>query len=174
MLRSASLGLGLASFLVACSPALDPPFTRSCRGEYVNECRPYTYATITAAELTPPQITLDDPSMRAHVHVEFTRCPGSTMPTSIQLAAFAGGSGDGSIPSPTDGGSGSDARVIPLTTIPVPDTSASSLDVTIDNPFFANVPANRTIQLQFTTIIDGCEGELFATDYRTGGLAPTP
>ena len=173
MLRPLLL-LASALLFVACSPALDPPMTRSCRGEYVNECRPYTYATLTSASLSPERVTLNDPTMRVRLQAAFTRCAGSTMPVSIQISAFVGAAGDGSIAAPIDGGGGTNARVIPLTTIPVTDTSAGSVDVMIDNPFFANVPANTQITLQFATIIDGCEGQLLETPYRTGGVATGP
>ncbi len=145
--------------------------TRSCRGEYVNECRPRTYARVTAATLTPERITLNDPTMHAMVHVEFTRCDMAPLPLYVQVAAFIGG-GDGAIPEP-DGGSTS-ARVVPLTMIGPADPGASSIDVTIPNPFFANVPADRDITLQFAPIIDDCQGELVSVRYHTGVLATMP
>src|SRR5260221_200444 len=131
MPRLVSLGIA-ALALLACSPTLDPPMTRSCRGEYVIECRPYTYATVTGASLTPSGILLNDPTMRAHVHVDFTRCDMASMPLTVQIAAFAGGGGDANIPEPDGGSTG--ARVIPLVTVGPADPGATSIDVMIDNP----------------------------------------
>jgi len=163
-----------ALVLAACSPAVDPPMTRSCRGEYVDECRPYTYARIVGATLTPSGITLNDPVMRAQVHVDFTRCDMGTMPLTVEIAAFVGGdSVDAHITSPSDGGGSSNARVIPLTTIGPVTPGTTSIDVTIDNPFFANVPANSPITLQFAPIIDGCQGDLFTIAYQTGPVLGT-
>lgn len=149
--------------------------TRSCRGEYVDECRPFTYASISAASLSPERITLRDPSMMAHVHVDFTEC-GMVLtdrPLTVQISAFVGGTGDASIPEPGDGG-GSSARVIPLTTVGPPAAGATSIDVMIANPFFANVPADTNITLQFVPVVDGCAGTLFSTTYRTGMVLVTP
>jgi hypothetical protein len=170
MLRSPSYALALGAIVLAsCSSSSnDPPMTRSCRGEYVNECRPYTYARITAATLTPDRITLSDPSMRATVHVEFTRCDMAPLPLFVQIDAYD----DSAIGEP-DGGT-SMGRVIPLTMIgPVPD-GATTYDVTIDNPFFANVPVNSMITLQFSPIIDDCQGEMVAVPYHTGTAAMGP
>ena len=79
-----------------------------------------------------------------------------------------------SIPDPDDTGVSSDARVIPLTTVGPPAMGSNSIDVMIDNPFFAQVPANTRIQLQFAPIIDDCEGDLFSESYRTGPVVATP
>lgn len=157
--------------LAGCS-SVDPPMTRSCRGEYVNECRPYTYARITAATLTPSRITLADPTMSAMVHVELTRCDMAPLPLYVQLSAFVGATGDARIPEP-DGG-GSSARVIPLTMIGPVDAGATSMDVTIPNPFFTNVPADSDITLQFEPVIDDCGGEVLSIPYHTGPLATMP
>ena len=159
--------------LLGCSPAVDPPMTRSCCGEYVNECRPYDYARVTAASLTPDGITLNDPAMRATVHVEFERCGMATLPLYVQISVFVGGTGDASIPEP-DGGSTS-ARVIPLGMVGPAASGATSIDAVIDNPFFANVPANTRVTLQFAPMIDDCQGQIFETAYRTGPVVtPMP
>lgn len=173
MLRSA-LAITASFALLACAPALDPPMTRSCRGEYVNECRPYTYAMVSAASLTPERITLNDPAMMAHVHVEFTECAmvSSTTPLTVQIAAFIGGVGDAAVPEPDGGSSG--ARVVPLGTVGPPAAGATSIDVMIANPFFANVPADTDITLQFAPIIDGCQGTLVEVPYHTGLVVMTP
>ncbi len=172
-MRRFALG-ALALGTLACSSAA-PPMTRSCRGEYVDECRPYTYAQITNATLDPQGITLGDATMQAHVHVDFTRCDmGTDLPLTVQISAFVGATGDGSIPDPDDTGVSSDARVIPLTTVGPPAMGSNSIDVMIDNPFFAQVPANTRIQLQFAPIIDDCEGDLFSESYRTGPVVATP
>jgi hypothetical protein len=173
MLRSALAAMACLA-LLGCTPALDPPMTRSCRGEYVNECRPQTYASISAASLMPERITLDDPSMTAMVHVEFTECAmvPSDRPLHVEISAFVGGTTDASFSEPDGGSSG--ARVIPLATVGPPAPGATSIDVTIPNPFFANVPADRNITLQFAPIVDGCQGELVSVPYHTGIVLAAP
>lgn len=145
--------------------------TRSCRGEYVVECRPYTYAMITSASLTPERITLNDASMMATVHVDFTECAmvPSTTPLTVEISAFIAGS----VSEPDDAGT-SNARVIPLGTVGPAAPGATSIDVTIPNPFFAHVPADTDILLQFAPIVDGCQGDLVSVPYHTGVMPPTP
>ncbi len=170
MSRLAALFACAFAVLTACSPSPPAPrFTRSCRGEYVDACRPYTYARVTSATLTPSRIRVDDPTMRAQVHVEFERCGMAPLPLTVQIAAFV----PGAFAEP-DGGS-SDGRVFPLTTIGPAASGATSIDVMIDNPFFANaVPADSNITLQFAPIIDDCEGDLFSLDYHTGVAVIAP
>jgi hypothetical protein len=164
----------IALALAGCSPApLQPRFVRSCQGEYVDACRPYTYAQITDATFGPAAIAIGDPGMRAHVTVTFETC-GAMTPSQprIDLSALLGQLDDAGVPSPLPDGGSSSARVIPLSSIaPSMDPSATTLDVMIDNPFFADVPANEDILLQFTPVIDGCAGEVFTLRYRTGPLA---
>lgn len=173
MLRTA-LAATASLALLGCTPTLDPPMTRSCRGEYVNECRPYTYASVSAASLTPERITLNDPAMMATVHVEFTECgmvPGDR-PLTVEISAFIGGTSDASFSEPDGGSSG--ARVIPLVTVGPPAPGATSIDVTIPNPFFANVPPDSRITLQFAPLVDSCQGALFSVPYHTGTVLTTP
>jgi hypothetical protein len=170
----ASLVSGVA--LSACSPGpLEPRFVRSCRGEYVDFCRPYTYAQITAATFGPEALPIGDPSSRAHVTVTFETC-GAMTPTQprIDLSALLGQVNDSGVPSPIADGGSSSARVIPLASIPpATDPAARTIDVMIDNPFFADVPEDTLIILQFTPVIDSCAGEVFRVEYRTGEI-PAP
>lgn len=167
----------LAVLLVGgCSPApLEPRFVRSCRGEYVDACRPYTYAQIVGATFGPAEIPIGDPSVLAHVTVMFETC-GAMTPAQprIDLSALLGQTDDGGVTSPgTDGGTSS-ARVIPLDSIaPSADPTATSVDVMIANPFFADIPEDDDIILQFTPVIDGCAGDVFRLPYHTG-VRPTP
>ncbi len=162
--------------LSACSPApLEPRFVRSCRGEYVDACRPYTYAQIVDATFGPAAIPIGDPTATAHVTVTFETC-GAMTPAQprIDLSALLGQLDDGGVPSPVPDGGTSSARVVPLASIaPSINPTATTVDVMIENPFFADVPANTTIILQFTPVIDGCAGEVFRLPYRTGAL-PMP
>lgn len=163
------LGLSAALLLAACTPArLDPPMTRSCRGEYVDACRPNTYARITAASLTPNAITLNDPAMMAHVHVEFSECAMAPTPLTVQIAAFIGSAGDATVSNPRDGGFATGPTIVQLATVGPAAPGATSIDLIIPNPFFANVPVDTAITLQFSPIIDDCQGELFAIPYHTG------
>jgi hypothetical protein len=155
--------------LASCSAApLDPPMTRSCRGEYVDACRPYTYARIVSASLTPNAITLNDPRMMAHVHVEFAVCSMAPALPTVQISAFIGGAGDAMVPDPPDGAPSTNARLVPLAVVGPPVSGATSIDVTIPNPFFANVPADTGITLQFAPVLDGCEGDMVSIPYHTG------
>ena len=157
----------------ACAPTpLDPRSVRSCRGEYVDACRPYTYARVVDATLSPAALAIADPSARAHVTVRFETCgPRTPAQPRIDLSALLGRLDDAGVLSPGDGGTSS-ARVIPLATIPPStDPTATTLDVMIDNPFFADVPPDTAIILQFTPVIDGCSGEVFPLTYRTGPRA---
>ena len=171
----ALLGLGSLA-LAGCTPGpLEPRFVRSCRGEYVDFCRPYTYAQITGATFGPEALPIGDPSAQAHVTVTFETCgPMTPAQPRIDLSALLGQASDSGVASPFDGGGTSSARVVPLASIPpATDPTARTIDVMIDNPFFADIPENERIILQFTPVIDGCAGEVFRVEYRTGEI-PTP
>lgn len=150
--------------LASCSSApTEPRFVRSCRGEYVDACRPYTYARISEAMLGPEQITIGDPGMRAHVTATFETCGEMTpFPPRIDVSAIIG---SGTTP---DGGSA--VRVVPLVSIPT-EAGETSVDVTIDNPFFTDIPEDEDIVLRFTPVIDGCQGDAVEQMYRTGEFA---
>ncbi|MFO0685676.1 MAG: hypothetical protein U0234_26680 [Sandaracinus sp.] len=173
MPRFALVLLALA-LSTACSPAVDPPMTRSCRGEYVEACRPYTYAIVTRASLTPERIALNDPTMMAHVHVELTACDMAPSAPRVNVAAIIGGSGDASIPEPGDGGGSSGARVVELVTVGPPPAGSSVIDVDVANPFFANVPPDSHVTLRFSPVIGDCEGDPVTSDYQTGPIVATP
>ncbi len=173
-MRRSAIVLAPLALSVACTTPVDPPMTRSCRGEYVEACRPYTYAVVTAGSLTPERITLNDPAMMAHVHVELTACGMAPSAPRVNVAAIIGGSGDASIPEPGDGGGSSSARVVELVTVGPPPAGSSVIDVDVANPFFANVPPNSRVTLRFSPVIGDCEGDPATSDYQTGSLVATP
>jgi hypothetical protein len=169
MLRPLAALTGLLA-LASCSPAtLDPPMQRSCRGEYVDACRPYAWSHISAASLTPNMIMPDSPTAMAHVHVDFASCAMAPTGVTVQIAAFIGGTSDATITNPLDGGSSTNARTIQLGMVGPAMPGATSIDTMIPNPFFGySLPYDTSIQLLFVPLVDDCDGDLISIPYRTG------
>jgi hypothetical protein len=162
----------LAAALLVASCSSSPPvpaMERSCRGEIVDVCDPYAWAAVTAATLGPAQLRIGDPTTSAMVHVELSTCAMAPARPSIQINALVGStSGDASLPPPIDGGASTGARIVSLATIPSSAVMGTSVDTTIPNPFFADVPPSTAITLQFVPVIAGCQGDAFQTPYTTG------
>jgi hypothetical protein len=149
----------VALALTACDPGTNAG--RSCAGERVLECDPYEWSVVSAASFTP-EVPIGDPTVMPRVQVTLETCGGSTPSTPEVLVEALLGQPDGGAP----------ARVVSVTTVRAASADATTIDVTIENPFSlgGSVPPEEDITLRFIPVVGGCDGEALTIPYRTGEL----
>lgn len=153
-------------------PTAEENLEKSCGGEIIPNCRPYEYAIVREAMVTPAEIEVGDPLARVQVRVVFDGCADAPSSHIISLRAIDETGGMA-----IDGGpSGS---IFPLTTLrdggpEDMDEATGVIAADLENFFIAPVPARTDLLIRVEPRIDVCRGGLVDIPYRTGSTFEMP
>lgn len=161
----------VSAFASACDGGVPTPaeaFEKSCSGEAVLTCRPYQYAIVREATVTPNNVEVGDPLARLMIHVAYDSCDASPGRHVIGIRALTGSS-------VVDGGTG--GSVLYLDEIHDDgmngDAAADDGLVDVEVPSFFDVfgiPTDADLTLRFEPNLEDCTGGAFELPYHTGPM----